>query len=392
MSKFSLKRFTQCAVIVALLVLLILNIRIPLGILSLALSAAAPLLLGCVMAYILNLILVRFERIWFPKSQNKLVIRTRRGVCILLSILTLVVILLAIVQLALPELVSSLQLLTRDLPVALQAAMDWLVEHADQFPTLQQQLASLNLDWPSLVKQGIDFVIYGATDIFNTTVGILTALLNGVVTFVIGFIFALYLLFGKDRLFVQCGRVIQVLLKPAAQKKLSYVLDTLHETFSAFIVGQCTEAVILGTLCALGMTLLRLPYGMVVGVVIGFTALIPVAGAYIGGAVGAFLLLMISPMKALIFLIFLVILQQLEGNLIYPRVVGSSIGLPGLWVLATVTIGGGIAGIFGMLIGVPLAATLYKLFSQYIRVRERALSPSEPAAPPAEDTDGEASP
>ena len=385
MSKFSLKHFIQCALVVAVLVLLVVYIKVPLNFLSLVFHAAVPLLLGCVLAYILNLLLVRFEKVWFPKSQNRFVIRTRRSVCILLSILTLVVILLAVVQLALPELISSLQLLTRDLPVALAALVQWLTEHADQFPSLQQQLASLNLDWPALVKQGIDLVIYGASDFFTTTVNLLSALLNGVVTFVIGAIFALYLLFAKERLADQFSRVFRVLLKPTALDKLSYVLDTLHRTFSAFIVGQCTEAVILGALCALGMTLLRLPYAVVVGAVIGFTALIPVAGAYIGGAVGAFLLLMVDPMKAVLFLIFLVVLQQLEGNLIYPRVVGGSIGLPGLWVLATVTVGGGIMGVFGMLLGVPVAASLYKMFSDYIRSREAASAPApEPPAPPAE--------
>jgi predicted PurR-regulated permease PerM len=143
--------------------------------------------------------------------------------------------------------------------------------------------------------------------------------------------------------------------------RILYVLDVLNYSFRRYISGQSLEAVILGALCWLGMLILRLPYATMIGALIAFTALIPVAGAYIGAAVGAFMILMVSPMQALIFLIFLVILQQLEGNLIYPKVVGSSLGLPGIWVLAAVVVGGGVAGVMGMLLGVPIAATAYTL-------------------------------
>lgn len=378
MQHFSLKRFTQCALIVAALFLLVLNIQAPLGIVTLLFGASAPLIVGCALAYVLNLLLVRIEAVWFPHSRSKLVIRTRRGVCILLSILCLVAIVTAVVQLVLPEFLSSIQMIARDLPLALAAAQEWLIEHSDQFPSLQDQLAALNLNWAELVQKGINLIIYGASGFFNTTMGVLTSVLNVLVTLLIGFIFALYLLFGKERLALQFHRLFSVCLPASFRKYLYYVLDVLNSTFSAFIVGQCTEAVILGILCAVGMTILQLPYGLIVGAVIGVTALIPVAGAYIGGAVGVFLLTMVSPMKALIFLIFLVVLQQLEGNLIYPKVVGRSIGLPGLWVLATVTVAGGILGIPGMLLGVPLAASLYRLLSDFIRKKERKAAPPPP--------------
>ena len=149
--------------------------------------------------------------------------------------------------------------------------------------------------------------------------------------------------------------------KPGTRKQILYVAATFHETFTNFITGQCMEAVIIGLLCTLGMSLLRIPYALMTGAVVGATALIPVVGAYIGAAVGAFMVFTVNPLQALLFLVFLVVLQQLEGNLIYPKVVGSSIGLPGLWVLAAVTVGGGVMGIAGMLIGVPLAASVYKL-------------------------------
>ena len=153
-------------------------------------------------------------------------------------------------------------------------------------------------------------------------------------------------------------------LKPAWNEKIRYVVGVFDGSFHSFIVGQCIEAVVLGVLCIIGMTLLRFPYAMMIGTLIGFTALIPVAGAYIGAGVGAFMILTVSPIKALLFLVFIVVLQQLEGNLIYPKVVGKSIGLPGIWVLAAVTVGGGVMGIPGMLIGVPAVAAVYQLVKQ----------------------------
>lgn len=143
--------------------------------------------------------------------------------------------------------------------------------------------------------------------------------------------------------------------------KITYVLSIMNDCFRKYIVGQCTEAVILGLLCIIGMLILQLPYATMIGALIALTALIPVAGAYIGAVVGAFMILTVSPIKALFFLIFLVVLQQLEGNIIYPKVVGSSLGLPGIWVLAAITVGGGIMGIFGMLIGVPIVAAIYRI-------------------------------
>ena len=195
----------------------------------------------------------------------------------------------------------------------------------------------------------------------QVAVGAVAATFSGLAQFVIGLIFAIYLLIGKETLASQVNRLMDHYGKPSWNEKIRYVVNIFHNSFHKFIVGQCIEAVVLGVLCIIGMTIIRLPYAMMIGTLIGFTALIPVAGAYIGAGVGAFMILTVSPVQALIFLIFVVVLQQLEGNLIYPKVVGSSIGLPGVWVLAAVTVGGGIMGIPGMLLGVPTVAALYQL-------------------------------
>ena len=195
----------------------------------------------------------------------------------------------------------------------------------------------------------------------NVIVSAVSSVISGVVTFFMALIFSIYLLLGKEKLGGQLNKLMEKYLKKPVERRVRYVVGIVNDCFHRYIVGQCTEAVILGVLCMLGMLLIRLPYATMIGALVGFTALIPVAGAYIGAFVGAFMIVTVSPVKALIFLVFIVVLQQLEGNLIYPRVVGSSLGLPAIWVLAAVTVGGGVLGIPGMLLGVPLTAAAYRL-------------------------------
>ena len=198
---------------------------------------------------------------------------------------------------------------------------------------------------------------------------IISSVFSAVVNILVAFIFAIYLLNAKENLKRQAGWILQAFVKTAAKERICYVVQVFHETFTNFIVGQCMEAVIIGTLCAVLMTVLRLPYAVMTGTVVGATALIPVVGAYIGAAVGAFMVFTVDPIQALIFIAALVVLQQVEGNLIYPKVVGSSIGLPGIWVLAAVTVGGGLLGLEGVLFSVPVASVLYTLLRRNVRKR-----------------------
>ena len=365
----SLKRFVQYGLAAAAIVLCVIYLPAALGLLGMVWNTAAALLLGCAIAYVWNLLLRRFEGWYFPRSRRPLVEKSRRPVCLVLSLAALGLIVMLVINIVLPELTASVLLIGREIPGVVEQVRSWLIEHADELPSLQSWLAGLNLDWPTVMKDAFNLLMTGAGGIFNSAVTVATSVVGVAVRWLIAFIFALYLLFAKERLARQGLRVMEALLSPQMRQRVLYVLNTANECFSSFIVGQCMEGVILGVLCAAGMTALQLPYAVMTGTIIGVTALVPVAGAYIGGAVGAFVILTVDPMKALIFLIFLVILQQLEGNLIYPRVVGSSIGLPGIWVLATVTIGGGLLGIRGMLLGVPLAATCYRLFADYVRAK-----------------------
>ncbi len=325
-------------------------------------SAAAPLLFGFVISYPLNILMNFYERHWFPNSKKEIAKKSRRPVCLIGSILTVIGIIALIVVLIAPQLVNCIKLLIAEVP----AAINMLVEKLKTIDFISKDLINSlsSIDWKSRINDIIGTVTSGLGSAMNVAVTAVTSIFSVVANFVLGLIFALYLLLDKNRLFRQLKKLTGKYLPERWLSKGTHILGVVNDSFHRFIVGQCTEAVILGTLCTIGMAILRLPYAAMIGALIAFTALIPIVGAFIGAGVGAFLILMESPMKALIFLIFIVVLQQIEGNLIYPKVVGSSIGLPGIWVLAAVTVGGGVMGIWGMLIGVPMAAAIYRLIKE----------------------------
>ncbi|MBQ8893634.1 MAG: AI-2E family transporter [Clostridia bacterium] len=322
-------------------------------------GAASPLLIGGAVAYVLNLLMKFYERLWFPKAKKKWLNRSRSPICLVLALFTLIAIVVGVVWLVLPQLISGITLLISQLPGAITKLIVWL----DGLEFMPQDIISTlqSIDWQSRVGEIFNVLYSGMGSVMNVIVSTVSSVFNGIVTAFLAIIFAIYLLLSKKTLGRQIKRVLNRYLPEKITGKLYYGVGILNDCFSRYIVGQCTEAAILGVLCVLGMWILRLPYAPMIAALIAVTALIPVAGAYIGGGVGAFLILTISPVKAIVFLVFLVILQQLEGNLIYPRVVGSSIGLPALWVLAAVTVGGGVMGVLGMLLAVPLTATLWQL-------------------------------
>ena len=323
------------------------------------LGAASPLLVGALIAYVLNILMSAYERLFFSKNEKKFVRKMRRPLCLTLAIVTLVAIVVLVVGLILPQLGSCFELIFAELPGFLRDMTERIAQWDFVPPEVVANLQSV--DWQSRIGEILSVVTSGIGSVVDVVFKTVSSVVSGVVTAFLGLVFSLYVLMNKDRLKGQLHRAMLHYLPEKACRKIEHVADVMNSCFHRYIVGQCTEAVILGMLCTLGMGLLRLPYATMIGALVAFTALIPVAGAYIGAGVGAFLILMVSPIQALTFLIFIVILQQLEGNLIYPKVVGNSLGLPGIWVLAAVTVGGGVMGITGMLLGVPLVAAIYRL-------------------------------
>lgn len=337
--------------------------------LSLLLDAAQALIFGCIIAYFLNILMSFYERHYFPKAKAKFWIKSRRPVCMVGAMMTLVGIIALVIYLVIPELIACIKLLAAEVPGAVDTAVAWLKQQeALSGLVTEELLESLSsIDWQSKVTQVAGVILEGLGGAAQMAISAVSSVISTIAKLVIGCIFAVYLLTGKERLAGQFEKLANRYLRPAWKEKIQYVLFSLNNSFHRFIVGQCVEAVILGVLCIIGMWIFRFPYAVMIGTLIGFTALIPVAGAYIGAGVGAFMILTASsPMKAIGFLIFIVVLQQLEGNLIYPKVVGKSIGLPGIWVLTAVTVGGGLFGIPGMLVAVPTTATVYQILKQKV--------------------------
>ncbi len=332
------------------------------GLVSSLVGAASPLIIGCVIAYFINLLMKFYEKHYFSKSKKVAVSKSRRPVCMIAAIITLIAVISLVIVLVVPQLSSCIQLLFAELPDAFNTFVSW-IENSKILPSsITDTLASI--DWQSRIGQIANVVISGIGSVTDIVVGTVSSVFSGIATSLIAFIFAIYILMSKDTLKMQFNRVMKRYMKTKLYDKVIYTLSVMNDCFRRFIVGQCTEALILGLLCTVGMLILRMPYASMIGALVAFTALIPIAGAFIGAAIGAFMILTVSPIKALIFIIFIVVLQQLEGNIIYPKVVGSSLGLPSIWVLAAVTIGGGLMGVLGMLLGVPLAATAYRLLRE----------------------------
>lgn len=367
------KKFTGFALLVALLILCIKYSDGILNFVGLLSSLVTPLMLGCGIAYILNILVIRIEKIPCFCNKGRFLYKIRRPVSILGSLAVIFAIAALIILIVIPQLLQAIGVIAKEIPTVASQITAWLSSSDRDWPQLQKFLKSLNVNWPQLFQKAAAYLTNGLTSVFSSTVYILSTIGSIVVTIVVALIFSIYILSGKEKLFHQFQTLAKTYLKETVYNKLSLIMETAHDTFTKFIVGQCTEAVILGSLCTAGMLLLRFPYATMIGTLVGATALLPVVGAYLGAAVGAFMIVTVDPLKAAGFLIFIVILQQLEGNLIYPRVVGSSVGLPGIWVLAAVTLGGGLGGIVGMLLAVPVTATVYKLIQKDVQKRKASL-------------------
>lgn len=324
------------------------------------LSIGMPLILGAMLAYVLNILVRRIEGILWPNSKRKIIVKSRRGIAILLSLIVITLIISIVARLVIPQFISALEELFKSIPSVLTDISNY-AKSINKNSLLAEQLSNSNIDWSSIEEKVTKFVTTGASEAFSSTFGIITGIASGLFDFILALTFAIYILASKEKLTSQVNRVSKAFIKSTHLDKIRYFLTTANNMFSSFIVGQVTEAIILGSLCTIGMLIFRFPYAFSVGAFVSVTALIPIIGAWLGGTVGFFLIAVKSPIQALIFVLFILVLQEVEGKLIYPRVVGTSIGLPGIWVLASITIGGGVSGIFGMLLGVPIAATIYQL-------------------------------
>jgi len=338
--------------------------------LALLIGALSPIVTGFSIAYVLNILMSFYERHYFTRYANRAIVqKSRTPVCVVAAILSFAAIIAVIIMLIVPELISCIKFLVSQIPPFINSLLD------NDFVTrivpddVLSSLASVN--WQQIVSRVAQFVVSGVSTAAEALFSAISSVVSVIITAFISIIFSVYFMFSKQTLKNHSRRIIHSYL-PRYENKIIHVFSVVNDCFHGFIVGQSLEAVILGVLSVVGMMIFGFPYPQMIGAFIGFTAIIPVAGPYIGTIVGAVMIMTVSPVKALLFILFIIVLQQIEGNLIYPKVVGNSIGLPAVWVLAAITIGGGIMGIFGMLIGVPIFASVYRLIREDVTKRENA--------------------
>lgn len=336
----------------------------------------SPLLLGFALAVILNVPMRALEDVLkklagkkYPKHE-----KLRRPLAFVLSLLFILGIMLGVVRLVIPELVGAFGIIAEGIASLVNTVSAMSVEEIEAIPFGKLLLES---DWNSALGSLQGWLKNEGGKIVSTAFGTIGSVMGGVVDFFLALIFSIYILFSKDSLKAQFARLTRAWLPERAAEWLIHACAVADVNFRNFISGQSLEAVILGLLCLVGMLILGLPYAPMVSALVGITALIPVVGAFIGAGVGAFMILTVAPVKALVFVAFLLILQQVEGNVIYPRVMSSRVSLPGMWILAAVTVGGGIAGAVGMLLAVPLCSTAYVLLREATEKREQRLAPTK---------------
>lgn len=336
----------------------LMNISQVAGLCRTVLSAFMPIIYGFFIAFIINLFMRPLESVYDKLFKKKKInFKIKRALCLIISIVLVVSIVLAVLFLVIPELVNTVYSFIHELPKYMASAEAKLNEIEKNFHTFNFQLPELNAE--ELEARFIKLLTEKGFDFVNMTINLTSSIFSGVFNFVVSFFFAIYMLAQKEKLCHTIKRFLFAFIPISVANKILSWTKVTNKTFTKFATGQLTEAVILGALCFVGMIILGIPYPLIISILIGFTALIPVFGAFIGIIIGAVLIVLVNPVKAVWFVIFMIILQQLEGNLIYPKVVGKSVGLPGILVLAAVTVGGNAFGLLGTLLSVPIVSVIY---------------------------------
>ena len=384
--KISIPRVLLFIFAVALIIYSVFNMDTMLEFIKNSIVLIKPFLIGAVIAFVLNVPLRFFEHHVFCHIKHPKFKKVERGLSILLSLLLVWIALSLVVRIVVPQLIESISLLVSTIPGYVDYLTNFLSEYENDSEAIANFIKQIESISPQTLEQYTmnwlnDQVTAHAllSSAFMSTVGIVSSVAAGVINFFVAFVFAIYILGSKEKLAVQARKICFAFFNRMHAAYLVHVAQVSFAKMYSFITGQLTEAVILGSLCTIGMIIFRLPYAGMIGVLTGFCALIPIFGAFIGGAVGALLIFTVSPIKALTFVIFLVILQQIEGNFIYPKVVGSSVGLPAMWTLFVITIGGALMGLIGMMLFVPLCAIIYFLFTEIVagRLKKNNISPDD---------------
>ena len=354
------------------------------------LAALAPVLMGCAFAYIVNVPMSFFEQRLAWMATNPRLAKARRPVSLLVSVAIGLLAAAFLLRFIMPELMQSMRMMSQKVPQVVELVREVFREF-DLEVMVDEQLNQLS-DWDKIQMQLSSYLMSGAGGFMGSVVSGVSSVLSSTFEVLLSAILAIYILMGKEQLGAQISRLVETYGGSQALAQLTYVGRVLDHSFSSFIIGRCISSLILGILCVTCMLVLRLPYAMTIGTVVGVTNIVPVVGPFFGGIVGTLLIFSTSTMDALVFVALVLVLQQIDANVVFPRVVGSSTGLPGVWVLAAVAVGGGLGGVPFVLLSVPVAASIYRLISDDLRKRDASAGgePAVAAPDPVEAADEEA--
>lgn len=378
----NIRKIKEIILFTAVIIVCLWKYETVLDILFFVLNILTPFILGGAIAFVLNVPMNFVQRHLFDEERikkSKVLQKMARPVSMILVLIAVFGIVAIVMFILIPQLGETFANLGRSIQAFIPQIQEWAARLFNDNKEIMDTVNNLEFDWNKIMDTGINFFKNGAGSVVDSTITAAKSIVSGLTTFFIAFVFAIYILLQKEKLGVQAKKVLFAFVRRGRAEATVEVLSLTYNTFSSFLTGQCVEAVILGSMFAVSMTILKLPYALLVGMLIAFTALIPIFGAFIGCGVGAFLIFMVDPMKALIFVVLFLVLQQIEGNLIYPHVVGNSVGLPSIWVLAAVSIGGSLMGVVGMLIFIPIVSVVYALFREivYLKLKKNQIDPKE---------------
>lgn len=368
----NMKKIRHLIVFTALIILCFWKYTIVFQAVKFVIGVVFPFILGGAIAFVFNVPMHFIENRLIQekwKEKYKIVRKTARPVSLVLTIIFVIGIVGGVLFGVLPQLTGTIAKLGYSIQTFIPKVQEWANDWFHNNKEVMAYVNQLEFNWDKVIEVAVDWVSNGAGNIVESGVTAAVNIVSGFATFFIAFVFACYILLQKEKLGVQAKKVLFAFVQKGRAEAAIEVCSLTYRTFSNFLTGQCMEAVILGTMFVIAMSIFKMPYAWLIGILIAFTALIPIFGAFIGCAVGTFLIFMIHPIQALWFIVLFLVLQQIEGNLIYPHVVGNSVGLPSIWVLAAVSIGGSLMGVVGMLILIPIVSVLYALFREIVYLK-----------------------
>lgn len=378
LNKHNLKKIRGLILFTIFVLVALQNYGILFAGLKLLISILTPFLVGGLIALILNIPMNFYERKLFTErkyANKKGVKKIARPVAFLLAILSVLAVIAIVVFVVLPELGNTVISLAKVLQEFLPGVQQWAVDMFKDNPELVRAIQKLDFQWDKILTNVMQFLGTGAGNVLDSTYVAVKSIASGIATFVIAFVFSCYVLLQKEKLNVQVKKLMYAFM-PRDWTDILIALGSLtQKTFSNFFTGQCLEAIILGLMFFVTMSIFRMPYALLISVVIAFTALIPVFGAFIGCTLGVLLIFLVNPLQAIGFVVMFLVLQQIEGNFIYPHVVGNSVGLPAIWVLVAVSLGASLMGVLGMVLFIPMVSVVYTMLRGIVnrRLKEREI-------------------